>query len=242
MPPKTSNWLMSFRKFGTSHSMELNFENRRFINPYIQKMAAHGHWVLMEEAAKEKGGRWSTEVFKNEQPVHIEIGTGNGFHFAHYAQKNPNISFVGFEIKFKTLVQSIGRARGNDCKNARMVLGPVKDLRDYFAPNELEKIIIHFPDPWPKKRQQKNRLMNAAFLNSAYDVLKPNGVLEFKTDHHGYFHFAVSQLRHTPFTIAHYTEDLHHSAWASENFKTLFEDFFLRKKQAITYFSLVKKV
>lgn len=240
MLTKTSNLLMSFRKFGTSHSMEFSLENRKFINPYIQRMADYGHWVLSEDDAKKTGGRWAQDVFKTTHPVHVEIGTGNGNHFAHYAQKYPHVSLVGFEIKFKTLVQSISRARSYDCTNARMVLGTVKDIRDYFGPNEVEKIIIHFPDPWPKTRQQKNRLMQADFLNSAYSILKPGGVLEFKTDHHGYFRAAAAEIRKTPFTITGYTEDLHRSAWAAQNFKTQFENLFAQRKQAIAYFSLRK--
>ncbi|MCC6138563.1 MAG: tRNA (guanosine(46)-N7)-methyltransferase TrmB [Bdellovibrionaceae bacterium] len=241
---------MSFKKFGTSHSMELSLEdsklahpyiNSSFINPYIQKMIEYGGWVLPEDKAKLSGGKWAAQVFKNDQPVHVEIGTGNGFHFAHYAQKNPQFSLVGFEIKYKTLIQSIARARGHDCTNARMVLGSVKDLTEYFGEGEVEKLIIHFPDPWPKRRHQKNRLVNAAFLNSAYKVLKPGGIIEFKTDHEGYFHFAASQIRQSPLSILAYTEDLHRSIWASTNFKTQFESLFLRYNQPIYYFSLKKQ-
>lgn len=220
--------------------MELNLENRKFINPYIQKMADYGHWVLPEAQAKLSRGQWASGVFSNEKPVHVEIGTGNGTHFAHYAQKNPEVSLVGFEIKFKTLVQSISRARGHDCVNARMVLGSVKNLTEYFAPQEISKLIIHFPDPWPKLRQRKNRLMSADFLNSAYTVLKPGGVLEFKTDHYEYFLSAAGQIRHSPFTVLAYTEDLHRSSWATENFRTQFESLFLRRRQSIYYFSLRK--
>ena len=121
-----------------------------------------------------------------------------------------------------------------------MVLGPVKSLTEYFAPNEVEKIIIHFPDPWPKLRQQKNRLMQVPFLLSAFEVLQPGGVLEFKTDHYDYFCFARSQATKTPFTLTSYSEDLHQSLWAKENFKTQFESLFLRKHQPIFYFSLSK--
>lgn len=231
---------MSFKKFGTSHSMELNFEYSTFINPYIQKMADYGHWVLSEEKAQSAQGVWAQSVFRSSQPIHIEIGTGNGFHFAHYAQSNPQLLLVGFEIKFKTLVQSIARARSHNCTNARMVLGAVKDLKTYFSENEIEKIIIHFPDPWPKTKHRKNRLISTNFLNSAFSVLKPGGVLEFKTDHHEYFLSATSAVKNSPFEIIAYTEDLHNSVWADQNFKTQFEDLFLRKKQRIAYFSLRK--
>lgn len=220
--------------------MELNLENRKFINPYIQRMIDYGHWVLPEEQAKSIRGQWASQIFKTEKPVHIEIGTGNGFHFGHYAYSNSQVSLVGFEIKFKTLVQSIARARSLGCTNARMVLGPVKNLTEYFAPGEVAKIIIHFPDPWPKRSHHKNRLMSKDFLTSAFRALEPGGILEFKTDHHEYFLSATRQLRDVPFTVTGYTQDLHKSPWAADNFRTQFESLFLQKRQPICYFSLRK--
>jgi tRNA (guanine-N7-)-methyltransferase len=220
--------------------MNLQIEGRTFVNPYIRKMDEYKGWILPEDLAKNSKGKWKSEVFSTERPLHIEIGTGNGIHFAHYAKENPEVALVGFEIKFKTLVQSISRARSYDCQNAKMVLGPVKTLTEYFGDNEAEKIIIHFPDPWPKVRQQKNRLFSEKFVKSAFEILKPGGVLEFKTDHFGYFLAARAQIAKTNFQLISYSEDLHQSPWASQNFKTQFEDLFLKKGQPIFYFALKK--
>lgn len=207
-----------------------------FVNPYVQRMSQQNEWVFTEDRAKTQRGFWQ----KKQQPLHVEIGTGNGFHFAHYSTQHPQVQLVGFEIKFKTLVQTIERARGLGADNVRMIKGDARSLGKYFAPNEVDKVMVHFPDPWPKRRQQKNRLMNGDFFRELTVVLKPGGCLEFKTDHPGYFQFAAFHAARSPLTMTHYTEDLHRSFKAANNFVTGFETFFLKKNQCIYSFTLHK--
>lgn len=215
-------------------------KSARFVNPYIRRMELQEDWVFDEDVAKNLRGQWAQKVSNPRNAVHVEIGTGNGFHFAHYAQKCSDVAFLGFEIKFKTLVQSIERARDQGATRARMIKGDARVLSDYFAPQELEKVIVHFPDPWPKRRQQKNRLLNKDFFSELEIVLKTGGELEFKTDHYGYFLFAARNAAESQLTMIHYTEDLHHSFAAEENFVTAFEALFLKKGQSIFSFKLRK--
>jgi tRNA (guanine-N7-)-methyltransferase len=211
-----------------------------FINPYISLMDIQSEWVFEQESAQLLKSQWQKKVFQSSQPLHVEIGTGNGFHFAHYAETNPEVCFLGFEIKFKTTVQSIERARGLGATNARMIKGDARKLTNYFADREVQKIMIHFPDPWPKRRQQKNRLMSSLFLKEMEQVLSPGGVVEFKTDHFGYFKHATRCAAESNLTLEFYTEDLHHSFISESNYVTLFEGFFLRKSQPIYSFILRK--
>lgn len=211
-----------------------------FVNPYIRQMELQQEWVYVENEAKSLRGRWSQEVCKDVRPVHVEIGTGNGFHFSHYAETHPHVAFLGFEIKFKTLVQSIERARSTGAVHARMIKGDARKLSDYFLPEEVEKVMIHFPDPWPKRRQQKNRLMNQEFFHELQLILKTGGRLEFKTDHYGYFRFAARHAAESGLQMIHYTEDLHHSFISEQNFVTAFEALFLKKGQSIYSFTLQK--
>ena len=213
-----------------------------FINPYIQRMELQDDWVFSEDVAKETRGQWAQKITSEASAVHVEIGTGNGFHFAEYAKTRAEVAFLGFEIKYKTLVQSIERARDFGAVRARMIKADARKLSDYFGPQEVEKVIVHFPDPWPKRRQQKNRLLNKAFFRELEVVLKTGGEFEFKTDHYGYFLFAARNAAESQLTIIHYTEDLHHSFVAGENFVTAFEAFFLKKGQSIFSFKLRKEI
>jgi tRNA (guanine-N7-)-methyltransferase len=209
---------------------------RHFVNPYLARVNDYSEWILSQQEAEATRGNWSAV-----KPLHVEIGTGNGFHFAHYAKQNPTLSVVGFEIKYKTLVQSIARARRFGCSNARMVKADAKNLTSYFAPGEVEKLIIHFPDPWPKARHGANRLLHASFFREAHAVLKDGGTIEFKTDHPGYFKWATRQVSMSPFEMTFYTENLHQSLAASSNYVTQFESLFLRKGQPIYHFTLIKR-
>jgi tRNA (guanine-N7-)-methyltransferase len=211
-----------------------------FVNPYIRRMELQDDWVYTEEMAKAGRGQWSQKIPNARNAVHVEIGTGNGFHFAEYAKTRSDVAFLGFEIKYKTLVQSIERARDVGATRARMIKADARQLSQYFAPQEVEKVIVHFPDPWPKRRQQKNRLLNKAFFRELEVVLKTGGELEFKTDHYGYFLFAARNAAESQLTMVHYTEDLHHSFAAGENFVTAFEALFLKKGQSIFSFKLRK--
>jgi tRNA (guanine-N7-)-methyltransferase len=213
---------------------------RKHINPYVELIEDYSPWVFMEEQARLLREEWKNLVFQTPHPVDVEIGTGNGFHFSHYAETNPQRSVVGFEIKFKTVVQSIARARREGCENVRMIKGDAQRLTEYFGEKEVSKIIVHFPDPWPKPRQQKNRLLNRDFFREAHKVLAPGGVVEFKTDHFGYFQWATKEAAHAELLLDFYTEDLHHSFKSHENFVTQFESLFLRKNQPIFFFSLKK--
>lgn len=197
--------------------------------------------IFEEQEAKSFKGRWRELWGADQQtPLDLEIGTGNGFHFAHYAEKNPDRLFVGIEIKFKPMVQAIKRTQVFSAKNVKIIRGDADNLPELFAENELNKVIIHHPDPWPKRKQQKNRLIQEAFLLKLYPLMKSGETVEFKTDHEGYFKWAVDKFAKSQFKLQSYTEDLHNSLWQNENYVTHFEKMFIAKGQPI-YFSRIKK-
>ena len=211
-------------------------------NPYVELMYSEFKDWSFDEKALENKGLWRSQVFQcpEQTALDLEIGTGNGTHFAHYTKENPDRCILGLELKFKTLVQSIRRSVSAGCVNGRMARVEAEKITELFDPEEINNVFIHFPDPWPKKRHFKNRLIQEKFLNDLYSVMKKEGVVEFKTDHYGYFRWAASFFKTSPFEIIFYTEDLHNSFRAEKNFVTQFEAVFLQKKQPI-YGCLLKK-
>lgn len=191
-----------------------------------------------EERVLEYRGNWRKLAFDTSlnQAMDLEIGTGNGFHFANYVEHNPDRLIVGMELKYKPLIQTVERAIRTGNKNFRVVRYTAKYLNDIFAENELNNVYIHFPDPWAyKTRQKKNRLIHADFLNNLYKMQKPGSFVEFKTDHRGYFLEVLKELRETNYQLVKYTEDLHHSIWSKENFLTHFEKLWTSKRFENTY-------
>lgn len=212
-------------------------------NPYVELMYSEfKDWSFDESATKNKG-QWRQEIFKVEKntPLDLEIGTGNGTHFAKLTESFPERMFVGLELKFKTLVQSIRRSLRAGCTNGRMARFRAEDILELFESEEINNVYIHFPDPWPKKRQRKNRLIKEKFLRDLYSVMKPGGFVEFKTDDLSYFKWAVDYFRTSPFVISFYSEDLHNSFRKDKNFVTHFESLFLKKQQPIYYCCLEKR-
>ena len=197
-------------------------------------------WAFDEEKSPGFKGVWRAEVFKTSEnhPLDLEIGTGNGFHFAHFAKTNPDRSLIGIELKYKPLIQSIRRVRRDGGTNARICRYNAVMISDLFNLGELNDVYIHFPDPWEKS--VKHRLIQDEFLVELFKVQKPGGKVYFKTDSKDYYEWALEKFKTCPYMLEDYTDNLHHSKWAPMNFVTHFEGLFLRQKLPI-HFALLSK-
>lgn len=204
---------------------------------YVQMLNGEfSRWAFNEERAPLLKGLWREEFGVGaEHPLDLEIGTGNGYFFAHLAEKNQDRSLLGIELKFKPLIQSIRRALRNGAINARIARYDAARLEDLFMPGELNNVYIHHPDPWLKKRQWKHRLIQTEFLDELHALTRTGSFVDFKTDSRDYFEWAVPLFKNSKFELTRETWDLHKSEWASENFVTHFETIFLKKGQPIHY-------
>lgn len=196
-----------------------------------------------EEVAPKFKGQWRSDVFKvgSQHPLDLEIGTGNGYHFAHLAQVHSDRSLVGIELKFKPLIQSIRRARKQGSENARIVRYDAHRVDHLFAEGELNNVYIHFPDPWSKKRHWKNRIIQTDFLKLLYTLMRPGSFLDFKTDNLDYFEWAIERFHASPFKVIRETRDLHNSEWKADNFITGFERIFLQQGLLINHARMVRE-
>ncbi|MCB0357202.1 MAG: tRNA (guanosine(46)-N7)-methyltransferase TrmB, partial [Bdellovibrionales bacterium] len=212
-------------------------------NSYIVSLQEeYKSWAFTEEQAPLYKGLWRSEVFKvpAHHPLDIEIGTGNGLFFAHQASSHPERCLLGIERKFKPLVQTIRRTLRSGATNARVVRYDAEVPWDLLAPEEINNVFIYFPDPWPKTRWHKNRLIQNDYLERLHVLQRPGSYLEFKTDHAHYFEQALEVFHNSQYDVCGYTYDLHRSEYAEKNFVTHFESIFLRKSQPI-YFALLQK-
>jgi tRNA (guanine-N7-)-methyltransferase len=127
-------------------------------------------------------------LFGNANPVELELGSGDGTFLAGYAALHPERNFLGVE-------RLLGRLRKLDRKGRRAGLTNLRALRleaSYVQqwmvrPGALAAIHIYFPDPWPKRRHWKRRLVNAEFTRHAHTALAPGGTVYLRTDEPGYF-------------------------------------------------------
>jgi tRNA (guanine-N7-)-methyltransferase len=129
-----------------------------------------------------------TALFGNGQPVELELGAGDGSFMLKYAALHPGRNFLAIERLF-------GRLKKIDRKGRRQGLGNIRALRmeasylmDWMIPpGSLSAIHVYFPDPWPKKRHHRRRLINEAFVLRAAKALMPGGLMLCRTDDTGYF-------------------------------------------------------
>lgn len=211
-------------------------------NEYVRALLGEfSEWAFDEVKVLDFKNHWR-ELFDRapETPLDLEIGTGNGYHFAWRAETQPERLLVGLELKYKPLIQTIRRALRAGCKNARVARYNASLVENVFAPGELNDIYIHHPDPWLKPSQLKHRLIQDQFLEKLFTLQRPGSEVEFKTDSVEYFDWALPIFEKSPYQMIGWSRDLHSSRFAERNFVTQFEQIFIRKGQPIYYARLRK--
>ena len=124
---------------------------------------------------------------RDHDRVIVEIGPGRGDFLFHLAEKNPEAVIVGIEIKEKRVTKLIERVEKRGLKNVMIILGDAKEVvGTLFESSSVEDIHINFPDPWPKNKHSKNRLVTAGFLKTCAEILKCGGAINFATDDPSY--------------------------------------------------------
>lgn len=127
-------------------------------------------------------------LFGNDHPVEMEIGIGKGTFITEQAKARPEVNFFGIEWARWFWRYASDRLRRNGCLNARTVRAEAKFFLTEFVPDASIAVLhVYFPDPWPKKRHHKRRLIQESFMPLVQRVLTPGGRLQIVTDHDGYF-------------------------------------------------------
>jgi tRNA (guanine-N7-)-methyltransferase len=208
-------------------------------NPYHEKLSIFDSFVLRDEEAEKNVNKWN-EMFQNNRPLEVEIGTGYGEFMMEYCQKNPDINFIGLDHRFKRSFSVAKKLDKLEHKNFRYLRARGERIEFMFGESEVQSVFYFFPDPWPKTRHHKKRLFQKPFLNACHKILKPGGVLFVKTDHDGYFEWMLNELQDEKrFEIILQSRDLRAEfpEHFLSQFSTKFEKIFL--SQGIKIKSLV---
>ena len=120
-------------------------------------------------------GAWSSNFFRNQNPIVLELACGKGEYTVGLAEKFPNKNYVGVDLKGDRIFIGSQQANERGLSNVAFVKSRMEFATRGFSSNEVNEIWLTFPDPRPKDRDEKHRLTNVAYLNFYRSILTPEG-------------------------------------------------------------------
>lgn len=168
---------------------------------------------------------YSFQFFENNNPIHIEYCSGNGAWIAEKAKANPDINYIAVEIKFERVRKIWSKIKNHSLNNLMIICGEAECATTYYIPNEsVTEIYINFPDPWPKKRHWKHRLIKDSFIKEMHRTLIPEGTFTFVTDDEEYSKVTIEEVKHNGLfqnekishELAHYGSSYFEDLWRSK--------------------------
>ena len=178
-------------------------------------------WIKNPEENK---GKWS-QVFGNNNPIHIEIGCGKGNFILGMARMYPDINFIGIEKVEDVIVMAMEKVTAAELTNVLFMDMDAERIEEFFTKGEIERIYLNFSDPWKKKKQAKRRLTHKNFLDKYKNVLNEGDYIFFKTDNRPLFEFSLNSFCEENYKLSNISLDLHNSNFEG-NVMTEYEERF----------------
>ncbi len=210
--------------------------------PWVREELANCEFFV--DNPYENIGKWENK-FAKKQPIHLELGCGKGSFIAKLAVKNPNINYIGVDIKSEVLgiakrnIEAEYLAKQKPIDNVLITAQEIGLIQNMLNERDvIDRIYINFCNPWPKPRHNKRRLTYPVLLEKYKVFLKPGGEIYFKTDDDDLFEASKTYFTSTGFELLKVTYDLH-SENVEENIITEHEEMFT--KQGIKIKALIAK-
>jgi len=192
----------------------------------------NAHPEIIIQNPEQYKGKWK-EVFQNDQPLHIEVGTGKGQFVLGMAKANPHINYIGIELYDSVIVCALEKIIEAEApSNLRLLKVNGADLNKYFEKNDVSRVYLNFSDPWPKTRHAKRRLTHEGFLKIYESILIDRGEVHFKTDNRGLFEYSLVSISEYGMLLKYVSLDLH-ANMPEDNIMTEYEEKFSAKGQPI---------
>lgn len=191
---------------------------------------------LISEGFPYKGG-WHDKIFRNNNPVVLELGCGKGEYTVGLAKSCQDKNFIGIDIKGARIWKGAKEVDSTELQNAKFLRTEIENIESFFNPGEVEEIWITFPDPQMQK--SRKRLTSTRFLKMYSTFLKPGGIVHLKTDSPFLYEYTLRLIRHNNLEILENTDDLYGSGMADpvKSIKTFYESQWLSRGKSIKLLS-----
>lgn len=201
-------------------------------------------WYVSERPAVDSGfafpGWHHADFFGNNNPVVIEYCSGNGVWVATKAREYPHWNWVAVERKFDRVRKIWSKVKNYALSNLLILCGEALNAtRRYIPDNSVQDVYLNFPDPWPKRRHIKNRLVCPEFAAEIGRILMPRGTMTFVTDDVPYSEWAIAIMQGCSLFISDYPEPYYRTEDHTHG-SSYFEDLWRSKGKEIRYHRFCK--
>lgn len=133
------------------------------------------------------------------EALKLEIGIGNGDALLEMASRDPRSLYIGIEVHLPGIGRCLNGIERQGLDNVRLIRhDAIEVLEQMIAPSSIDRVLLFFPDPWPKKRHHKRRIVNLRFRDLLYRVLKPGGEFHAATDWEEYAEWIAAEFLEDP--------------------------------------------
>jgi tRNA (guanine-N7-)-methyltransferase len=199
------------------------------IQPEIEDVSGKDHPIK---------GRWNQDLFKNGNPITLELGCGKGEYTVGLANNFPHDNFIGIDIKGARMWRGAKTSNEQKLPNVAFLRTRIEFINSFFSSDEVDEIWITFPDPHPGGRNSNKRLTSPWFLNSYRLFLKDKGLIHLKTDNKELYDFTCKVLSHNNIETIISTNDLYTEKIDNIlSIRTHYEKIFLDAGLKINYLS-----
>jgi len=203
----------------------------------LVKFAAIDTYPHVLQYPEDIKGKWHEQVFKNNNPITLELACGKGEYSVGLGREHKDRNFIGIDIKGNRIYTGAKTALQEGLTNVAFLRAQIGQLTKYFAPLEAAEIWIVFSDPFLKKGREKNRLTHPRFLHLYQQILPPGAIINLKTDSEVLYNFTLETIADQKCTIHENIADIYGKGKATGPLaiQTFYEKMHLAEGRTIYY-------
>ena len=185
-------------------------------------------------------GKWHREFFHNDHPIVLELGCGKGEYTVGLARVHPEVNYIGVDIKGARMWRGLTQAREEGFPNVAFIRARIDQIEHFFGSDEVSEIWVTFPDPHPGEgeRNARHRLTSPEFLERYRKIVRPDGILNLKTDSPIMYEFTLHEvIEKQGLPLLYSTDDLYanHDNLEVKSIRTFYEQMWLDQGLTIKY-------